>query len=464
MASRYSQSNYHSRSSGVYARANKSHSDLQLSSESMQAYDSNREQRRSNLARPTQHQHMDRALTRSSQPQDKDVGVTSTFSRWLGKHKPKNVVSTEKLRISEPQSIPAPQAPLRPKRSFEKQAPLPTSNSRILPEIEASKPLPKKPSVRKRNLGKSRDALGSYPIGAWLDDSEKTNPPEGVLLRYKAGESEESGDSDDSEDEEYQGTVRSGRSTPGSVDSIKPELPANIRAERRKGRIFLDNDPSKNRYEFPDPDTWDGEYSDESDEDDQFWDDAGFDDNGFDDTSFEEAVFGRRASNDGSIPDITISPPSDEGFISEEDKEPPRLLQPEDAYKVLCAQQKKQIRLLTQTQRYLFPLAWLVAEVHSIDPDDLPPLEKALTQIIADREKLFELFPLAQILANDQKVDVNNFKEFPRMLQNIMADRDNYKRLANYHRLATRKLESKVARLESELRGESPDEEDYIRL
>ncbi|KAF3066528.1 hypothetical protein GL218_09036 [Daldinia childiae] len=306
----------------------------------------------------------------------------------------------------------------------------------------------------------------SYPVGAWLDDSEKTHPPRQILLRSSAGDSEE----------EAPRVVQSRRSSRISSSStlpepeprrdVKPSLSADVRAERRKGRIFLNSDPSRSLYEFPDPEVWSNEGDDESDDDDQFWDDAGFEDSDFDDAGFEEAVFestDRQYPTDSSIPEITVSSPSDEESETKRRMSSKDMLKPDDVYKVLWKQQTKETRFLNETQRFLLPLAWLVAEAEGIDVNDLPALEMSLKSIIADRQKLIDLFPLAKILAKDQKVDVTDFKSFPRMLKNVIADRDNAKRLAEYHRVARRKLESRVAQLEMERNGESPDDEEYIR-
>ncbi|KAI1644398.1 uncharacterized protein F4817DRAFT_367678 [Daldinia loculata] len=457
MASRYSQHQHHDRSNRLYG----SNPDLSSSNESTQAYDSRGDRRSIKSSQSIQYQQMDRMLPRGPQVEDKDVKVTKAFSRWLGKHKPKNAASTERLRISEPQAVSVPQAPLRPNRSINEQKLLPLSGSRILPELESSRPPLKNPSIQKKNLGKFQDALGSYPVGAWLDDSSKTHPPRQILLRSSAEDS----------DEEVPRVVKSRRSSrissslnspePEPTRDIQPSLPADVRADRRKGRIFLNGDPSRSLYEFPDPEVWSNEDGDESEDDDQFWDDAGFDDSNFDEAVFES--MGEQYLTNSSVPEIVVSSPSDEESESKRRMNSEDLLKPDDVYKVLLKQQTKETRFLSETQRYLLPLAWLVAEAEGIDVNDLPGLEIALKSIIADRQKLIDLFPLAKILSKDQKVDVNDFKSFPRMLKNIIADRDNAKMLAEYHRVARRKLESRVAQLEMERNGESPDDEEYIR-
>ncbi|KAI0854177.1 hypothetical protein F5Y00DRAFT_256675 [Daldinia vernicosa] len=463
MSSRYSQHQHHERSNSLYGP----YPDLSSSNEPTQAYGSRGDRRSIRSSQSMQYQQMDRMLPRGSQFEDKDVKVTKAFTRWLGKHKAKNATTTERLRISEPRATSLPQAPLRPKRSINEQPLLPTGSSRILPELQSSKPPLKNPTIQKKNLGKYQDALGSYPVGAWLDDSEKTLPPGQILL----GSS-----SEDSEDEapprnvksrlSFRATSSSTFPEPEPTHNIKPSMSADVRAERRKGRIFLNNDPARSLYEFPDPEAWSNDDDDESDDDDQFWDDAGFDDGSFDDACFEEAVFesmGEQYPADSSIPEIIIESPSDEESESKRRMSSEDMLKPDDVYKVLLKQQTKETRFLNETQRYLLPLAWLVAEAERIDVNDLPALEGALKSIIADRQKLIDLFPLAKILAKDQKVDVNDFKAFPRMLKHIIADRDNSKRLAEYHRIARRKLESRVAQLEMERCGESPDDEEYIR-
>ncbi|KAI1801846.1 hypothetical protein F4811DRAFT_532586 [Daldinia bambusicola] len=473
MASRYSQPQYHDESSRFSLEATRSHSNLLSSTEPTQAYDSRSERRGRGIktSRSMQNQQMDRMLPRDPSVENKDVKVTKAFSRWLGKHRAKNTANSERLRISEPQPVSLTQAPLRHKHSHNEQAPLPPKISRILPELEIAKPPLKNPSIQKKNLGKSHDALGSYPVGTWLDNSEQSYPPKQILFNSKAGDSED-------EVTDAAKSRRQSRAPPKSVgheskltEDIQSGLAADVRAERRKGRIFSNEDPSKNLYEFPNPDAWYGE-DDENDEDDQFWDDAGFDGSDFegsdfDDAGFEEAVFtGRRERHSANfpIPDIVISTPSDEGEPSKRRASSGDLLKPDDVYKVLWMKQAKEIRFLNETQRYLLPLAWLVAEAEGIDVNDLPALENALKVIISDRRKLFDLFPLAKVLAKDQKVDVNDFKSFPKILKNVLSDRDNAKRLADYHRAAKLKLESKIAQLEAEKIGESPDEEDYIRF
>ncbi|KAI0135011.1 hypothetical protein F4814DRAFT_443839 [Daldinia grandis] len=462
MSSRYSQYQHHDRSNSLQGQ----YPGLSSSNESTQAYGSGGDRRSIKSTQSIQYQQMDRMLPRGPQVEDKDVKVTKAFSRWLGKHKPKNATSTERLRISEPRGISLPQAPLRPKCSINDPKLLPTGSSRILPELEYSKPPLKNPTIQKKNLGTSQDALRSYPVGAWLDDSGKTHPPKEILLRSSAEDNEE----------EVPRVVKSRRSfyipsssafpEPGPTNDIKSGLSADVRAERRKGRIFLNDDFSRSLYEFPDPEAWDGESGDESDGDDQFWDDAGFGDSNFDDAGFEEAVFeskGEQYVADSSIPDIVISSPSDEESESRRRMSSEDMLKPDDVYKVLWKQQTKETRFLNETQRFLLPLAWLVAEAEGIDVNDLPALEMALKSIIADRRKLIDLFPLAKIVAKDQKADGNNFKPLPRMLKNIITDRDNAQMLAEHHRVARRKLESKVAQLEMERNGESPDDEEYIR-
>ncbi|KAI0833956.1 hypothetical protein F5Y06DRAFT_307277 [Hypoxylon sp. FL0890] len=438
-----------------YRQLDGSREGLISQNESTLAYDSHRD---SASPSSTSHQGLDRVL--SLIPTfEKDKKLTA-LGRWLGKHKLKHARSHETLRISDP--IPLPQAHLRPKSQLVEQTPQLVHGSRILPELEA----PRQPSQAQRsqeqNLAKPAEALGSHPVGIWLDSMGKKFPPEKILLR--------SSDSD----VDSRPTLRSedARLSRVSVEaeaafrqsSNTVEQIVDVKAERRKGRIFLDGDLPRDLYEFPDPETWNSEeeYEEEYGEEGGFWEDAGFDD------VYEPEPEPEPDAWNNPIPEIIVTSPDDDGRqMMDSDEAAQSLLTVDHCYKVLWDGQKREVRGLRNGLRYLIPLACLVAEAEGVDLNDMPALEDALKAIIEDRDRLFDLFPLAEILARDQNVNVNDFKALSRAMRNVLEDRDNARRVAEYHRMATRRLEGRVAQMERERReriDDDTDDEDYIRL
>ncbi|KAI1103907.1 hypothetical protein F4804DRAFT_332840 [Jackrogersella minutella] len=436
MASRHSQYRQHGGSS----------EHLPLRNESTLAYDSSRGRREAPMANSASYQGMDRTLRRVPKFENKDTIMSRSFGHWLGRHKAKRAASPERLRISEPQPLLLPQAPTRPKRPPFELTPQSGHGSRILPELEAPKSQPKVAGIQRQHLGRANEALGSHPVASWLGTMEKKVPPRQVLLQPA--------DSNGSLRIPVSEANRSHKSPVESESSneIKAKKMAEIKAERRKGRVFLNTEVPKNLYEFPDPETWQSEDEQETDDgDSRFWEDAGFDD-----------VYEPK-TEDSHIPNITITKPSDDGNEPTHNERPQNLLSVDHCYKALLQNQKREIRGLNNALRYLLPLAWLISEAEGIDPDDAIALEDALKRILADRKKLFDLFPLARILAEDQKVDVNDFKTLPRALRNVLYDRDNAKKVAEYHKMVSKRLEGRLAHLRGE-ENDDEDDEEYIRL
>ncbi|KAI2472366.1 hypothetical protein F4781DRAFT_428336 [Annulohypoxylon bovei var. microspora] len=399
------------------------------------AYDSNGSLRETRSPSSPSREGMGRTLRRVP----KDAKLSSSFSNWLGRHKAKKGESPEGIRISDPILIQ--QAPARPRRPSVALAPQLGHGSQIRPELVVPKPPPKNPGVQKQNLGNTREALRSHPVTPRSDTRNKDiSSQQG--LKY----SDNSRDSRVARSE----AVRSQRTPvePQPAIDVKAKRMAEIKADRRKGRIFLDG---TNLYEFPNPENWQG--GDDNGDDGHIWEDAGFNDPY------------TPATNDRPVPEITVTQPTDDEEESTQSEEiPQRLLAVEDCYKVLWQGQKKEIRGLRESLRYLVPLAWLIAESEGVDLNDMVALEGALKTIIADREKLFDLFPLAQVLADDQKVDIDDFTALPRALKNVMSDRDSAKRMSDYHRMVRQRLEGRIAQLEKGRNDDTDDDEEYMRL
>ncbi|KAI1205887.1 uncharacterized protein F4807DRAFT_464349 [Annulohypoxylon truncatum] len=398
---------------------------LTLQNGSTLAYDFNHSVTEARPSSPTSNKGASRTLRRVP----KDAKLSSSFGNWLGRHKAKKGDNSERIHISEPK--PLQQAPPRPRRPSD--APELAHGPYELPGSIVSRPPTKNPEIKRENLGNVHEALRSHPIAPRPDTKDKGIPVRRVPLNYAVKNSDSSATA--------RTEVRTKRT------SKVPQSTADVKAERRKGRIFLDG---KNLYEFPDPESYEsGE--EENNDDGHLWEDAGFDDPGM------------PAINERSVPKITVTHPTDNEQSSIQSEETPqKLLGVDDCYKVLYQGQTKELRGLRKTLKYLVPLAWLVAEAEGVDPHDGVALEGALRTIIADREKLFDLFPLAQVLAEDQKVDIDDFKALPRALKNIMSDRDSATRIADYHRMVSRRLEGKIAQLERErTRDESDDDEEY---
>ncbi|KAI1134456.1 hypothetical protein F5Y05DRAFT_422073 [Hypoxylon sp. FL0543] len=449
MASRQSQ----------YRQHGGSFEDLILQNESTLAYDSHREPEDTASPNSSSHQRLDRVLS-YIRGFEKDAKLTTTFGRWLGKHKLKNARSTERLRISEP--IMLSQAPLRPKRPLVEQTPQLVLESRILPELEGSRPSSRGSRSQGQNLAKPAEALGSHPIGTWLDSMGKKFPPEKILLKPDADVDSDATLRSSDVVQSSRGSVEVSPSS-GSFSDDEREQIADIKAERRKGRVFLDGELPIELHEFPNPETWQGEdYEEEDGGYDGFWEDAGFDD------VYEPKPEPEPDAGEVSIPKIVITKPDDDGKgMAHSEEGTQSLLTVDHCYKVLWDGSKREIRGLRNGLRLLIPLAWLVAEAEGVDLDDIAALEDALKAIIADRDKLIDLFPLAEILARDQNVNINDHKALNQAMKNVLEDRDNAKRVAEYHKMARKRLEARVAQMEKKRRervDSDCDDEDYIRL
>ncbi|KAI0173344.1 hypothetical protein GGR52DRAFT_590488 [Hypoxylon sp. FL1284] len=302
-------------------------------------------------------------------------------------------------------------------------------------------PPPKASRTNRQEFGKGHEALGSHPVGSWLEMMEKRYPARQILLR--------------GEESSRQSTARPISSEPKHLKplvNVPGRLPAEVLAERRKGRVFLDADLSRNLYEFPDPEMWEDDSDEDTDE--SLWEDAVMGDEDID----EVVDIGAN----GIIPRITVTKPEkahEENATSSSEGSSP-LLDVNYCYKVISIKQERELKML---KRHLLPLAYLVAETENIDVNDVGLLEESLRSIIADREKLLDLYPLAHLLAQDQEMDPEDFGALPQALENVLDDRDNAKRLARYHRATKEKLERRVARMEAEM-DRYQDGENYVRL
>lgn len=361
-------------------------------------------------------------LERVPKSENKDTKPTSSFGRWLGKHWSKSPESPEKIRISEPRPLTPPYLPLRSSRSSFELTTTSRRGSRILPELEEPKLLPKTPRVQRQNLGTNHEALGSHPVpyprrGAlmptWLDRMEERVPAQHILLKPV----EEDNKHKITTHQEAEQNLPQPESLAANGNSR--QIPADVKAERRKGRIFLGDELSRSFYEFPDPEVFVGE-----DEDSEKWEDAGFDDT---DTG-----------NKGTIPSIIVTAPDEDMATSDS-----RLLNVGDSYKIICHRQSKELNDLRSRERILLPLAVRVAEAEGIDLNDVYALEDSLKNIIADRDLLLDVYPLAHILAEDQKLDIENLKVFPHVLKKVLADRDNARRVADHHKTIRHRLEKR---------------------
>ncbi|OTA97475.1 hypothetical protein M434DRAFT_384529 [Hypoxylon sp. CO27-5] len=443
----------------MYQHPNGSREPLSYQNESTRAYDSPLERSRTESA--TSSSYLGLTQVFSSVPKvQKDKKWSNAFSRWLGKYKTKNSKSSSKPRISEPILL-LPQAPF-PKRSPVEQTPQLKPESRILPELEAPTPLPPQGhGVQTQSLGKHHESLGSHPVGTWIDSMEKKLPPQKILLNPTGSDADSSAAANHEASQSSQIPVKA-EPISGSTLYVGEKQTKNVKSERRKGRIFSNGERLGDLYEFPDPEVWGIEDDVAGNgENDGFWEDAGIND------AYEPKAEPEPGTQYNSIPTITITRPSDdENKTTSSAEMVSKLLSADDCYKVLWEGQKREVRWMRESIRYLLPLAWLVAEAEGVDRNDISALEDALKDIISDRDKLFDLYPLAQMLAKDQNVDVEDFQSLQRALRNVLTDRDNARRIAEYHRMARQRLEGRVAQIE---RGggrysEDQDDEDYIRL
>ncbi|KAI6084794.1 hypothetical protein F4821DRAFT_279798 [Hypoxylon rubiginosum] len=407
--------------------------------ESTLAYDSPRERQGTLRPNSMSTQETSRVIKRIPEVEHKDTKWAKFFGNFLGKPKEKPSSSHEKLSISEPRLISAP-SHVRAGHQPAQQTPAPKRVSRILSEVNLPKPPSKSPRIQRENLGTAREALGSQPIGSWLNRMEKQCPAQQILLTASRRQSNQS---------------KSAPENAWPLTDVVAQTSADIKAERRKGRIFLDSDLSRNLYEFPDPEEWYDDSDDDSD--DSRWEDAGFDDGGDDDDTDD-------ADNDGTIPNIIISEPCDNKCnenATQRNRMSKRHLDIDDCYKVLWTNQDKELR---QIKRCLLPLAYLIAEVENIDLDNPELLEGTLKSIIADRERLFDLYPLAYMLAQDQGIDAEDFAALPQVLDSVFQDRDNAKKMVRYHKATKEKLERRVAEMENERKHSYEDAEEYVRM
>ncbi|KAI2619240.1 hypothetical protein GGR54DRAFT_603987 [Hypoxylon sp. NC1633] len=276
------------------------------------------------------------------------------------------------------------------------------------------------PTIQRQSLGTPHEALSSHPVAASLVSMEERLPARRIILQ--------------------------------SSDEDKARELKAIKAERRKGRIFLPSEIPKNFHVFPDPDSWHGEHDGEEIVHDRSWEDAGIHDD-------DQAETG-----DSSIPRIVISEPSDQAYIEQGQER--SLLSVDRSYEVLWHEQKKAERRLKGTVYALQSLACLVAEATEANLMSPEEYEDALRVIISDREELFGLFPLAEIVATDQKVDIYDFKALPHALHKILSERDGAVKIANYERMMRKELERELAEMRRERDGDysSDDSEDYMRL
>ncbi|KAI0380459.1 hypothetical protein F5Y04DRAFT_271447 [Hypomontagnella monticulosa] len=435
MTSRYSQysppsgpSNPNSPARGRYPR-------LSSRSESSLAYDLLRKQYDATLSDLTLHRGGDRVSPHVSKAETTDTKLMGTFGRWLGKYKCKDSKNTEKPHISNPVPVVSLQAPRRPKRPSVQLPPVSAFESIVLPELEAPK-LPAINQTKPRKInGKAYDALGSHPVSSWLGNMEEKFPARDVLF----------GTADEAEGSR---SARTGSENSSDITAKQ------IKAERRKGRMFLDSQIPKEFHEFPDPEDWYGESDEEGgyDDDEYLWDDAGFD-------SVDELD-----ATDRDIPEITVSSPDDEGAVSQRGGDS-ELLSVDHCYKVLWSKQRSELRSLHRLLDSLLPLARRIADLEGIsldEPDDIKALDGILGNIIEDHRRFFDLVPLARELARDQNLDMHDYKKLPQALKKVLTDRDNAKKMAHHYNKMAYKLETRIAELES--RGNASDNEEYIRL
>ncbi|KAI0148232.1 hypothetical protein F4776DRAFT_660403 [Hypoxylon sp. NC0597] len=446
----------------VYQHPNGSHESLIDQSESTPAHDSHLE--RPTTPTPSSSSYLGLSRVFSFVPKfEKDKKSTSAFSRWLGRNKGKNSKGDKKHRISEPVPLPLPQTTLLPKRPLTELPLPPAHGSRILPELEAPTSSSSHGNrVQTQSPGKPHESLGSHPVGTWLDNMEKKLPPQKILLEPTSSNVDFRAAVNGEASQPSRTPVNTERKSEPTLN-VGEKQTAGVKSERHKGRIFSNGVALKDLYEFPDPETWGGEDGVEgNDDDDGIWEDAGFDD------VYEPRAELEPESQYRSIPAITITAPIDsENQIDTSDEMVNKFLAVDDCYKVLWESQKREVRWMRESVRYLLPLAWLVAEAEGVDRNDITALEDALKDIISDRDKLFDLYPLAQMLAKDQNVDVEDFQSLHRALRNVLTDRDNARRIAEYHRMAKQRLEGRVAQMERQRRGrydEDDDDEEYIRL
>ncbi|KAI1074620.1 hypothetical protein F5B20DRAFT_586092 [Whalleya microplaca] len=479
--SRYSQSREYGVSSDLNRTTTRQYPPPPPRGEFMQAHDLSFRGRQGAMMSNSTYQTMERASARVPELEngrkksgnDRSEGHHG-LSRWLGKHKDKPKHEKEKLVISSPMPISPRRVPQRPARPPIEQTPasfygMSTLQESRAPVLPPKPPVPPKdtPStlkltIRRENLGTAREALGSHPV-KWLNSAQRQYPAERILTPSAA------------KDRNRQTVIYS--DTESGVAPTKPEVSAQLKAERRKGRVFQSGPllaELQGFQEFPDPQTFDGQ------DDGEFWEDAGINDDSevlnpeTEDGDPEMTIIPEQQKEDGlCVPELTITAPektdnSTRARKTRSGRPSKPLLDVDDAYERLFHRQEKETRKLRQ----LLPLAWLVADIEGIEPTDIGALTRALQGIIDDNDKLWKLWPLAMTLAEDQGLDLEDFKAFPQALQKVLADRDSAQRAAYHHMARERQLEGRVRQMQREQermqrermsRYQDHDQEDYIR-
>ncbi|KAI5861665.1 hypothetical protein GGS23DRAFT_611798 [Durotheca rogersii] len=358
---------------------------------------------------------------------------SSGLTRWFAKKVGKPVETREKLHISEPLLISAPRSiGVQSSPQATPDAGEPRSRSRDSGSVTGD-------SVRRENLGASREALGSHPVPKRSRDMKGRAPARHTIPP----------------------TAGNGRDRP-NLGSTEPVMTKDDVHERRKGRIFSGGEIADALHEFPDPEAWPSQDKDAHDS--GFWEDAGF---GDDDTSRNNEVTivaYDPAIEHSNAPMLTITTVGDdENAVSPAggNSISRGRLVVDDCYERLWAAQQKETRRL----RRLLPLADLVAGAEDVGPNGDPgELEEALRTIIDDREALLSLMPLAQALADDQRIDIDDLEALPLALDRVLEERNSARSAANHHKRMTRALEARVAELEREMDRLSLTKEEYVRL
>ncbi|KAL7629673.1 hypothetical protein AAE478_001196 [Parahypoxylon ruwenzoriense] len=385
------------------------------------------------------------------------------LSRWLGKRTASTAKKYERPYISEPRLISAPRALGLPDRSPVGQMPKFSYRSQALSQPEALRPQRTEPSfaanhgVRRQNLGTVHDALGSHPVSNWLNKTEKRFPAQQILFRTAS-------------DYDHEPTICS-KADGSRLPPTEPEVIEYIRSERRKGRIFSEGEFSEALYEFPDPEDWCGQ-DDGGNDYDQYWEDAGFheyetedgnDDNTNDGHGMATVEYDPK-TKDSNIPklEITHTGPDKNAALAEPPKRVSKgLLSVDDCYERLWSAQLKE----TMGLRQLIPLAQRIAEVGRINSNGhINFYKETLESLIRDHDRLYDLMPVADLLAEDQNLDISDLGPFTQAFERVLAERDTARSAAGHHKRQARRLEGRIAELESEMNMYSHDDEEYVRL
>ncbi|KAI1383601.1 uncharacterized protein F4822DRAFT_434714 [Hypoxylon trugodes] len=426
MGSRYAQQQYRSVSS----------ENVPSTAGSTLAYDLRCGRSDSQLPTPMSAEALDRVLGNTPKPKRDKVKGSNPITTWLGKYTGKGFVNIEGLQLGPPSP---PQPPLHPMRPIVKRASMSA------------------PSW-KESSGEPKEALVSNSI-AWPTAAGKDLPelPGEEVVLSPAGNGSNYVVPDTPirrvVDPAYRKPVPSNPAT-----NVGSQETKDLKAERRKGRVFNEEDLPKDLYEFPSPDDWVTE--DEAEE--YFWEDAGFDD--IQEPASEQKPLVRRLE---TIPEIVITEPDDEGS-AEQNRKKPRMqyknqLSVDNSFEVLYHKQTSQVRKLKGRVDCLHVLAFLVAQAEDLDMDDLVAVHGALKHIIDDRDKLFDLFPLAKTLAKDQKLDAKDVKALHRALKKVLLDRDNALQEVAIGKATIQRLKDQIESLRRE-GSDSLDAERYVYL